>query len=98
MSRCIFKSPCCSGGVPLSSEAEKATELLFRFLMTSVFIDNGLLSPCSLKNNPQALHMGCPCRLFLHNGVFCVEQFVQVGEVSVSPSTVVSRAFDRLFL
>lgn len=32
--------------------------LRFRFLMTSVFNDNGRTTPCSLRNRPQALQRG----------------------------------------
>lgn len=50
----------------------------FLFLMTSVFRDNGLTTPCSFKNNPHALHKGWPSGFRLHKGVVCVKQLVQV--------------------
>lgn len=49
-----------------------------RFLITSVFRDNGLTTPCNLRNSPQALHKGCPSGFRLHSGVVCVKQLVHV--------------------
>ena len=49
-----------------------------RFLITSVFRDNGRTTPCSLRKSPQALHNGCPSGLRRHSGVVCVKQFVHV--------------------
>lgn len=40
-----------------------------RFLMTSVFSDSGLTTPCSFKNRPHALHNGWPSGLRRHKGV-----------------------------
>lgn len=43
-----------------------------RFLITSVFRESGLTTPCSLRNNPHALQRGWPSGFLLHNGVFVV--------------------------
>jgi len=49
-----------------------------RFLMTSVFSDNGRTTPCNLRKRPHALHRGWPSGLRRHSGVVCVKQLVQV--------------------
>lgn len=61
---------------PLRAFPLGAPEARFRFLITSVFSDSGRTTPCSLKNNPHALHKGCPSGSRLHSGVFVVWQFV----------------------
>lgn len=50
----------------------------FRFLITSVLRLSGRTTPCSFRNNPQALHKGCPSGFRRHRGVVCVKQFVHV--------------------
>ena len=50
----------------------------FLFLITSVFRDSGLTTPCSFKKRPQALHRGCPSGFRRQSGVVWVKQFVQV--------------------
>jgi len=40
-----------------------------RFLITSVFNDKGLTTPCSFRKRPQALHSGWPSGFLLHKGV-----------------------------
>ena len=40
-----------------------------RFLITSVFKDNGRTTPCSFKNRPHALQSGWPSGLRRHKGV-----------------------------
>lgn len=48
------------------------------FLITSVFKESGLTTPCNFKNNPHALHNGLPCGSLLHNGVVFVWQLVHL--------------------
>jgi hypothetical protein len=63
--------------------------LRFRFLITSVFKLSGRTTPCSFKNNPQALHRGLPLESRRQRGVVPVPQFVQaVVEVAVAVVTV----------
>jgi hypothetical protein len=59
-----------------------------RFLMTSVFNDNGRTTPCSFKNKPHALQSGWPSGLRRHRGVVCVKQFVHVVGAPPSPCLV----------
>lgn len=58
---------------------------LFLVCMPSLRMANGLLTPCNLKYNPQALHTGSPSLLRLHRVVVRVPQFVQQ-----SPSRLVA--------
>jgi hypothetical protein len=43
-----------------------------RFLITSVFKERGRTTPCSLRNNPHALHSGWPSGFLRHKGVLVV--------------------------
>lgn len=49
--------------------------------MTSVFKDNGLITPCNFKNSPHALHREFPLASFLHNGVVPVPQLEHLIEL-----------------
>jgi hypothetical protein len=59
-----------------------------RFLMTSVFKDNGRTTPCSFKNRPHALQSGWPSGLRRHKGVVWVKQLVHVVGAPPSPCLV----------
>jgi hypothetical protein len=56
-----------------------------RFLMMSVLRDKGRVTPCSFRNNPQALQRGWPSGLRRQRGVVCVKQLVQVVAAPPSP-------------
>lgn len=58
---------------------------LFLVCIPSFRMARGLLTPCNLKYNPQALHTGSPSLLRLHKVVVRVPQFVQQ-----SPSRLVA--------
>jgi hypothetical protein len=62
--------------VPPTGRPEPEPRL--RFLMTSVFRDNGRTTPWSLRKRPQALHRGWPSGLRRHSGVVWVKQLVHV--------------------
>jgi hypothetical protein len=69
----------------------------FLFLMTSVFNDRGLTTPCNFRNRPHALHKGWPSGFRLHNGVVWVKQFVHVvGAPFGSPCFVPPGLLGRL--
>lgn len=57
--------------------------LRFRFLMTSVLRLRGRTTPCSFKNNPHALHKGCPSGSRRHRGVVPVPQLVHEVDCAV---------------
>lgn len=62
------------GGVVLAAAVFILAEERCLFLMMSVFSDMGLVTPCSLRNRPQALQRGRPLGSFLHSGVVEVVQ------------------------